>query len=299
MISSYCSYCEHEHTPELAKSLVTCIEAAELLGYEPDRSSKIPSFANPAERTPSLHVYDGDAGWYDFSAGEGGDVIDFVMRATGYEFNKALSQLIHRSLKAGREPGDVERQPVRQIVDFTDQLPLIDIGVGAASEWTKRLGVDIPIDCRFLDGNLLIPHEDQDGVYGVKVREPGGAKTSWPGSQFTKRLYDPRGWLEMKYRSKICIIAEGETDCWALRAFTPYVFALPSGASSWKDHWLKDLEPFEKIWLCMDNDRAGNDARDKLTRKIGYLRVEQLRVPPLFDDAREAIAAGWKPELRG
>lgn len=292
-----CPYCEMDHTPELAKSLVTCVEAAELLGFEPNSGSKIPSFANPDERTPSLHVYDGDAGWFDYSAGEGGDVIDFVMRATGLEFGKALSQLIHRSLRAGREPGDVERQPVRQIVDFTDRLPTADPLNGQIWNWHQRLGVDLPTSCRVLDGNLLIPHADQDGVYGVKVRHPDGRKEAWPGSQFTKRLYDPRGWLEMKYRSTRCIVAEGETDCWALRQFEPYVFALPSGASCWKDHWMKDLEPFDRIWLCMDNDRAGNDARDKLTRRIGFLRTEHLRVPPLYNDARAAIQAGWRSSL--
>ena len=74
-------------------------------------------------------------------------------------------------------------------------------------------------------------------------------------------------------------------------------FALPSGASSWKDAWLEDLEQYEKVYLCMDNDRAGQAARDKLTRKIGWLKAEQLRVPPLYNDAREAIAAGWRPTL--
>lgn len=303
-----CDYCEHEHSAELAKSLVTCVEAAELLGFEPNSGSKIPSFANPDERTPSLHVYDGDAGWYDYSAGEGGDVIDFVMRATGLEFGKALSQLIHRSLKAGREPGDVERQPVRQVKDFTEELALTNrsFSRGNLDYWHNALGVRPPNDCVVdIDGSLLIPHQDQDGVYGVKVRHPDGRKEAWPGSQFTKRLYDQHGWPTdgAGIGCTWCIIAEGETDAWALQGALPgwglRVFALPSGAQSWKDAWKADLESFNRVYLCLDNDRAGNDARDKLTRKIGYLRVEQLRVPPLMNDAREAIAAGWKPELRG
>jgi len=300
-----CDFCEHEHTAELAKSMVTCVDAAELLGYELPSSSKIPSFTNPDERTPSLHVYDGDAGWWDFSSGEGGSVIDFVMRATGVEYSKALTVIIHRALKAGKEPGDVERQPVRQIVDFTEELAKIYRDPAGRSYYESVLRVPLPANAVVgfnadVDEGvypLLIPHCDSEGVYGVKVRGADGSKSSWPGSQFTKRLYDPRGWLEMKYLSKVCILAEGETDCWALGRFTPFVFALPSGAQSWKDAWLEDLEPFEKVWICMDNDRAGEAARDKLTRKIGFLKAEQLRVPELYNDAREAIAAGWRPTL--
>ena len=60
---------------------------------------------------------------------------------------------------------------------------------------------------------------------------------------------------------------------------------------------MEDLDRYDKVWLCMDNDKAGEAARDKLTRKIGFLKVEHLRVPQLYSDAREAIAAGWRPSL--
>jgi hypothetical protein len=47
--------------------------------------------------------------------------------------------------------------------------------------------------------------------------------------------------------------------------------------------------------LALDNDRAGVQATDKVTRKIGWDRVERLKVPALHNDVREAIQAGWKP----
>lgn len=297
-----CDQCELEHTPELAKSLITTAEACEqFYGYEINSSGKITSLKNPNERTPSLHVYEDAGGWWDFSTGEGGDVIDFVMAVEECTFSQAVYRLVHKALKAGREPGDVEKQPVKAIVDFRPRLQEDETYTVNPRNWP---GLSPPPNvAEDYDGHLLIPHEDQDGVYGVKVRGRDGSKSAWPGSIFTKRLYDPMGWSDDPGSIRAtgaCVIAEGESDCWALsNAFlgTIKVLALPSGAGCWKDHFLTDLEPFEKIWVCTDNDRAGEAARQKITSRVGHLRAEQLRVPPLYGDAREAIAAGWRPSL--
>ena len=294
-----CDLCELEHTADVVKSMLTVPELADMLGLEPV-GGKIHSPWNEGERTPSCHLYDDH--FYDFSTGKGGDVID-LLRAFNPDmsYGKAVSQLCHKAVKAGREPGDVERQPVRELLDFTEQLamqfPIMPVTFWP--NWEARLGVRPPRNCRGDTSALVIPHQDENGVYGVKVRGSDGSKSAWPGSQFGHRLYDPYGWSTGRNKAA-CVIAEGESDCWALDPLLPTtpVYALPSGAGTWKDHWLTDLEQFEIIWLCFDNDRSGQQARDKITSKVGYLRARQLRVPPLFNDAREAIAAGWTPTLR-
>jgi hypothetical protein len=288
-----CDRCELEHRADLAKSMLTVPELLEAYGFEVGASGK---FALRDERTPSTHAYEDH--FYDYGTGEGGDLIDLVMRLEGCTFGQAVSRVIHKALRAGREPGDVERQPVRQVMDFTDALERDNhVDSLVSSPWAH---LHPPPNCRQQGADLLIPHEDDEGVYGVKVRGADGSKSAWPGSIFTKRLYSPDGWMFAAVGDPVCVITEGESDCWALdRAlgYSAIVLALPSGAQSWKDHWLEDLKPFDKVYLCMDNDRAGQQARDKLTAKIGHLRAEQLRVPPLYGDAREAIAAGWRPSL--
>ena len=47
---------------------------------------------NP-EKTPSFVVNPDKGVWYDFSAGFGGDIFDFVMRIEGVDFYQALKQL--------------------------------------------------------------------------------------------------------------------------------------------------------------------------------------------------------------
>lgn len=292
---------EEQPSIELLKSTVTMYDVVELLGLEPDSQGKIISPWNPDERTPSCHVYEDHV--YCYSTGHAGDIVDLVQAlAPGTSWRKAVWMLWNRALRSGKEPGDVETAPVREVVDFSEELAKYHVGHPL---WADVIGCPLPPTVRQneVTGDLLIPHQDQDGVYGVKIRAQDGAKTSWPGSQFTKRLYSPWGWQLNSYATT-AIITEGESDAWHVSALTgdgefdqyrqPEVFALPSGAGSWKDSWLKDLEPYTRVILIMDNDRAGEQARDKLTRKIGWGRVENSFVPALYNDVREAVANGWR-----
>lgn len=290
---------EERPTIDLVKATVTVPEVAEMLGFEPNSQDKIPSFQNPDERTPSLHLYEDH--WYDYSAGVGGDVFDLIAAyEPGVTLNEAVRLIWKRALRAGKEPGDVEHQPVRQVKDFTEELPG-HMTVEQWSGWQQLLGVVVPLTCRVSeDGDLLIPHADRDGVYGVKVRTPAGAKSAWPGSQFTKRLYHPFGWVVTPGRNwnpaGIAVIAEGESDSWALASRLPAdVFALPSGAQSWKDSWLEDLKPYSDVLLAMDNDKTGQEALTKLLAKIPNSR--RLEIPQLAKDVRDALAKfpGWNP----
>jgi len=54
----------------------------------------------------SLHVYDGDRGYWCFTCGEGGDVIDFVMQYFGLNFQSACEKInmdFHLGLPVGRK----------------------------------------------------------------------------------------------------------------------------------------------------------------------------------------------------
>jgi hypothetical protein len=58
-----------------------------LCGRDVGHNGKVrcPLHADGMERTPSLHVYDGDAGWYCFGCGVGGDVISFAAALWGLD----------------------------------------------------------------------------------------------------------------------------------------------------------------------------------------------------------------------
>lgn len=296
MAEDYSEYRRRDVTPELVKQTVTVYDVASMLDLEVNSSNKIVSPYNPEDRTPSCHLYE-DHFW-DFSTGRGGDIFDFVQAfEPDMKFQDIIWQLWTKALRSGREPGDVERSQPRELVEFAYQLPPFRSVCFA--------GIDLhQFDIRMTeDGSeVWVPHA-QNGdpnVYGVKIRYANGQKTSLPGSQFGHKLYSPVGWdPHFMMRRGECVITEGESDSWAIwgaaQAAALDVFALPSGASAWKDHWMQDLESYSRIWLAFDNDRAGKAAFDKIIRKIGWDRGKELKVPGLYGDVREAVAAGWEP----
>jgi len=279
-------------TFELLRQTVSMYDVVELLGYELDASNKIVSPFNPNERTPSAHVYEDHL--HDFSTGWHGDIVDLVA-ALNPDMKKSdiIWKLWNKAIRAGREPGDVEREQPRELVDFTDHIDGKPVYVGFLNKTKPPYGAVL---ANYAD--LWVPHRDGDLVYGVKVRLAGGGKSALPGSQFGHKLYHPWGW-RIPPREKL-VLCEGESDAWAFNEVLPQswdVLALPSGAGTWKDHWLKDIEHISDVRVCMDNDRAGRTAEAKLLSKIGHGRALPLRVPQLYNDAREAIEAGWKPSL--
>jgi 5S rRNA maturation endonuclease (ribonuclease M5) len=281
---------------ESLKATVTIFDVLEALDLLPNSTGKIPSPWNPDENTPSCHVYDDH--FYDYSSGKGGDLFDLVQALGLAEDLMRSIDLVRRlAVLSDYSPGRVDRiaPAARLRTNFSPELEPLE-KVLTWGIYNVR-AYDIRSD---VAGNLYVPHRDPDGVYGVKVRYASGGKGSWAGSLFMTRLYDPYGWGE-GLRSNEAVICEGESDVWALDQYLEFhfmeidVYGLPSGAGSWKDHWLEDLARYETVWVCMDNDEAGQRARDKLMLKIGYERAKELKVPTLYNDAREALVAGWSP----
>lgn len=274
------------------KGTVTVTDVALLIGLEPDSHDKIRSPWNPEERTASCHLYDDH--FFDYSTGKGGDIFDLVMALNpGTTLPQAVRAIRSRAVRAGKQYGDVETVVPREIMDFSKEL-------GKLAKLDVYLGLDVrEFELRQdADGNVIVPHQSPEiGTYAVKVRWKGGGKSAWAGSQPSYRLYDPLRWLRPVATTDV-VLAEGESDAWALTLATGFeidVLALPTGVGAWRDHWLEDLKPYSRVYICTDNDKAGHAGREKLTRKIGWGRAEQLHVPPLFNDAREAIASGWHP----
>jgi len=283
----------------MLKTTITMTELVELCGHDVQKDKVRPPW-NPTERTPSTHLYEDH--FYDYGSGKHGDIFDWIAEediATGEEprpLKKAVSYVRRLALRGGKEPGDVEVQPIRSLENLVHDMPYEAV--------TELLGLNVQWYGlrRDPDGTVYVPHFEPhafgDVVYGIKLRHPDGKKSSVPGSQFTHRLYHPYGWRHLHLGAQ-AVIVEGESDSWAMtpkmNQFGVDVFALPSGAGAWKDHWLQDLEPYHQILLCFDNDKAGKQALEKVTRKVGFDRAKELRVPQLYNDVREAVAAGWEP----
>lgn len=295
------------------KSSVTPLDLADMLEI-PVVGDKIVSPFNPDERTASCHLY--EDGWYDFGTGQHGDVVDLYCKLTGASVGKAVNRLLEGAQRLDVDPDRVRRvavelpdltddywtdfgDPDHDIYAWVDRLPPL------AGEVMRGLWNDDVFRFRFSDGTMGIAHEHDGVVRGIKLRTITGQKSAVPGSTFACGLYQP-----FPVRYSTAVITEGETDCWALEAtgIEADILSLPSGAGLWKDAWLTQLVPYQRIYTAFDNDEAGKRATDKVERAIRNWRpVEgetfndrwrRLDVPGGSKDVREALVNGWQPRFK-
>lgn len=291
---------------DIIKSCVSPLDIADLneLGIE---HGKIRSPFNPDERTPSCHLYEDH--WYDFSTGKGGDVID-LLQAYGDSRPRAIERLSRLILDEDWDPDRVDRPAPAEPPDLTELFYSLPAATsGHWREWAERIPPIGPHLLEFFevhhaigraeDGSLWVPHWHDGKVRGIKVRSLSGAKSAVPGSTFACGLYR----IFRRLDSMTLVLTEGESDCWSLYDVAVLgldvdVMALPSGAGTWKDRWLEPLDQYELIYTAFDNDRAGQQATERVRKAIGWERWRELKVPSLFNDVREAMAAGWEPALK-
>lgn len=291
------------------KATVTMDDVCERLGIRVPRDRKIPSIYKP-EKTPSLHIYKAD--YYDYSTGEGGDVIRFVMDAKGWSFPRAVKWIARASSSSFvstrlevEEPEDIDLTPEwRKAIENTEHYwPTWDDY--ALEKWGLTLHEIMMMGSTVApDGNLWTPHWHDNVVRGIKVRSLNGSKWSITGSQYTHGLYVPDGQIEYGWHQvPSAYIVEGESDAWCLVKWLNdedgpgHVFGLPSGAGLWKDRWRNSLKPYARVYIVFDDDDAGNEARERVSgsiRTMGGIEVFQL-YPTHGGRVAEALKADSAP----
>lgn len=99
------------------------------------------------------------------------------------------------------------------------------------------------------------------------------------------------------------LVVEGETDAARLSAsYDADVAVLPVGARGWKPNYAEQLGPYERVFLALDADKAGDEGSETIRKAIG--RGERFR-PPASDwcdvegnlPALPAVAKGPKSIL--
>ncbi len=280
------------------KSTVTVFDALDILGLgPPNRSNKIHSITNPGERTPSLHVYEDH--WYDYSTGDGGDVIDLAMKARGLSYHEALERLSGQRM----DPLKVKkfRRHERKLENlnnvFVEEPEASPAGYRRAEEFVAKkwpyvqLDDLLGFDVKVTETELWTPHKDASGVIrGIKRRSTEtGAKYSVTGSTFTCEPYRVRHLLD----TPLAVLVEGESDLWCMEMwlrkngwqYKAFAYALPSGAATWRDEWKELFLKHNHTFICLDDDEAGRSA----TKKIAYELQNTTSVCPPGGRVAEAI----------
>lgn len=286
---------------------VSMLDALEALDLPvPDRNGKI-SCPFHAEDTPSCHIYDDR--FYCFGCQANGDVVWFVAKVTGSKLWQAIQFL------TGGDEDSLEGRPVlrstqREPRDLSEfffaeyEGDIVFWGGYVPDKWGFSLGSLITRwGVKVTRQGLWIPHhDDEHRIVGVKVRFPGGDKTSVKGSTFP-RLYG----APLHPDGVSVVVCEGESDTWTMDRYveapftpvvSPLVVGLPSGAGTFKPEWADWLADAGQVVLALDDDEAGRSATQRIRADLaerGQKNVTILRPP--HGDVADSLAAGWRPEL--
>jgi twinkle protein len=85
------------------------------------------------------------------------------------------------------------------------------------------------------------------------------------------------------------VIVEGEIDCLSMSQYAFPVVSIPSGANDtgWIEHEWDFLQRFKKIYLCLDNDTAGQKNIEEIVNRLGRWRCYNIILP--YKDVNDCL----------
>lgn len=148
--------------------------------------------------------------------------------------------------------------------------------------------MDFPIYA--FDGKTIlnIKHLGYERVWNEEKKK--WDKESWQEENCPPGLF---GWRAVDKESTTLIITEGEIDAMSWHALGyQNVVSIPAGAQNdgWIDWDWDNLEPYQTIYLCFDNDDAGATAAVKAAKRLGSHRCRIIKLP--HKDANECLQKG-------
>lgn len=115
-------------------------------------------------------------------------------------------------------------------------------------------------------GRLSIPYVTASGVVDIRFRAIGGEEPKYMGLAGAKtHMYNVRA-IEAA-ASTLCV-CEGELDAITLQFAVGLMAVGLPGANSWKTHYRRLLQDFDKIYVFADGDKAGHDFARHLAREV-------------------------------
>lgn len=171
-----------------------------------------------------------------------------------------------------RQTFDQPSSPTKLATKYHNQLPL------NIREWLKndRLLLEEDIDDYELGYGefygkswVTIPVRDATGtVQFMKLRQDpfvasGSAKYMSTGGEAA--IFNAE---VLKEKPDQLVICEGEFDCLVLRAYGIPAISSTAGARTFKQEWIDQLTSVRHLYICFDNDEAGEQGANELIKKL-------------------------------
>jgi hypothetical protein len=250
------------------------------------------------EDTPSVHIYE-DGSWWDYGAGKGGDVLDFV---GFYKFGGSYNPDTH-FLEVVDALGALDIKPTpKQAARPAPEKPKLNISLEdvmrwhetmpqARREWWHGRGLDDATINRFFVGwdskRYTIPAIYRLVPFGVKRRQSEiddgitAKYVSITGSRVG--LFN----ADTLWNADSVVICEGEIDAMLLERWGFRAVTTTGGAGTFKPEWVRFFAHVKRIALLYDNDKAGREGAAKVHAMMR--RAEIITLPDGVKDVGELV----------
>ena len=238
--------------------------------------------------------------WSDFATGDSGDIINLWCITRNISFSGAISEMRQKigiNITPNLSMSNVQKNYVKP------QLPKIstDVSNEHAIQYLvdkRKLTLETINKYRIItDSNqILFPYYRNNQLIMIKylniIRDTYGKKDMRVSANCEPCLF---GWQAIPVGDiRSVVIVEGEIDAMTLSQYEiPHVvLSVPyGGGTADKQKWIlsefENLAIYEKIYLCMDNDKSGQEATMEIMDRLGRHRCNLVRLP--YKDANECL----------
>ena len=249
----------------------------------------------PGEST-KVHLSGERAGlWRDFAeGGPGGDLLDLISAVRGVDLKGALDYAcrflgIERPEFKSAKPRTYVRperpenmrsvQKVEPVMAWLLARGLTDRTIEAYKVAARRKEIIFPF---LRDGELI----------HVKYRDISDKKKMYTSADSEKCLF---GWQVIDPKARTVVITEGEIDAMTMYQYGYPAMSVPYGAGKggkqdWIDSEFENMERFDTIYVCMDDDAEGKLAAIDIVDRLGRHRCKVVELP--HKDANECLTQG-------
>ena len=127
----------------------------------------------------------------------------------------------------------------------------------------KKTGLVDQFGADTLKGQITLPYLVLGNTVTIRGKDIEAKYFSLPGSK--AMLFNMTTLLESSRKVVIC---EGEFDCMTLDQLGFDAVGIP-GANSFQDAWVDHFSECKRVYICLDNDKAGRAGAEKMSLKLG------------------------------
>ena len=208
--------------------------------------------------------------WWDFQRDLGDEPRQLDSEKSFYQHTKPTYQ----------KPKPKTQKPESKVIEYLK-------GRGFTDETIKHFKIG-----QHNGDTVMIPFLKNGEVVNVKYRGLE-KKDMW-----TEKNAEPVLFNRDNIKTNELIITEGEYDCMALHQYGIPSVSVPNGVNDFR--WLENewewLEKYTTIYICFDDDVAGQKGLQEIVQRLGLWRCKTVRFPK--KDANDCLKSNIpKPEM--